>query len=388
MTGNKHWVVVTVFGLAAVAMSLLQPVMPVYLAAINISPEMIGLMISTSMVAMAIGEGYWGWVADRIGPRIPLSMGTLVCGFFVLSFIPVNEAIYLFIIFFFWGLFRSAIFGPCRGILAAEAPAGKKAARLAIVTAILSASQSLGAFPSGFIADAWGYPSVFIISASISFIGAGLVLFGIKKASMPRENKQESKSLKLNNQFKPLCLQCLVTVFQFLAWGILIAFLPLLITERLGESVALVGILVSARGIAAMIFSVPMGKLADLWGNKVMMISGLLVTAGAMVGFSLAESLAWFAVIVILHSLGHTSFSPAALSLFSGSAPQDRQGTAMGFYGAICENIGIVVGSGLGGFIWSAMGPQVTFLTGAFASTAGLLVFLLFLKRFPSCAAQ
>jgi len=115
-----------------------------------------------------------------------------------------------------------------------------------------------------------------------------------------------------------------------------------------------------------------------------MMIFGLLVTAVAMVGFSFASSFSLFLAIVVFYSLGHTSFSPAALSLFSGSAPADRQGTAMGFYGAICENIGIVVGSGLGGFIWGALGSQVTFLAGAASCLCGLCVFLFYLKRFPA----
>ncbi len=386
MTGDKHWIVVTVFGMAAMAMSLLQPVMPLYLASIDISPELIGLMISTSMVAMAIGEGYWGWVADRVGARIPLSMGTLVSGLLVLSFVLTESVFFLFTIFFFWGLFRSAIFGPSRGILAAGSPVGKKATRLAIVTAILAASQTLGAFPSGFIADAWGYDAVFAVSASVSFLGAAIVYGGIKKKGSLRKSSPKIEKLKLNNRLKPLSVQCLVTVFQFLAWGIVIAFLPLLIIERMDHSVALVGILVSVRGIVAMLFSVPMGKLADRLGNKAMMIFGLLVTAAAMTGFSFAASLPWFLGIIFLHGLGHTSFSPAALSLFSDSAPADRQGSAMGFYGAICENIGIIAGSGLGGFLWGALGSQGTFLVGAGASLGGLFVFLLFLKRFSVCS--
>lgn len=385
MTGDKHWIVVTVFGMAAMAMSLLQPVMPLYLTSIDISPELIGLMISTSMVAMAIGEGYWGWVADRIGARIPLIMGTVVCGLFALSFILADSVFYLFTIFFFWGLFRSAIFGPSRGILAAGAPVGKKAARLAIVTAILAASQTLGAFPSGFIADAWGYASVFAISASISFLGAVMVYFGFKKNGSLEKGSRQKEKLKLNSRLKPLSVQCLVTVFHFLALGIVIAFLPLLIIERMDHSVAIVGILISVRGIAVLLFSVPMGKLADRLGNKVMMIFGLMVTAAAMAGFSFAASLPWFLAIVILHGLGHTLFSPAALSLFSDSAPADRQGSAMGFYGAICENTGIVAGSGLGGFLWSALGSQGTFWVGTGASLCGLFVFLFFLKRFSAC---
>ena len=109
--------------------------------------------------------------------RIPLYAGTFVCGLMVLFFVLAESVVILFVVFFFWGLFRSAIFGPSRGVLAAGSPLGKKATRLAVVTAILAAVNSLGALTSGFIADAWGYSSVFFFSAGISMVGVLIVFF-------------------------------------------------------------------------------------------------------------------------------------------------------------------------------------------------------------------
>jgi len=246
--------IVTIFGMAAVAMSLLQPILPLYLTSIDIPPEFIGLMISVSMIAMAIGEGYWGWVADKVGVRIPLYVGTFVCGITVLFFVLAESVMVLFVVFFFWGLFRSAIFGPSRGVLAAGSPLGKKATRLAIVTAILAAANSLGALPSGFIADAWGYSSVFFFSAGISLGGALIVLFGIKGIKPVKEELKSAEGFFVNNKLWPLTLQCSVTVFQYLGLGILIAFLPLLVTQVMKASAAEVGILISARGIASFFF--------------------------------------------------------------------------------------------------------------------------------------
>lgn len=380
MQRESQRLIVTIFGMAAVAMSLLQPILPLYLTSIDIPPEFIGLMISVSMIAMAIGEGYWGWVADKVGVRIPLYVGTFVCGITVLFFVLAESVMVLFVVFFFWGLFRSAIFGPSRGVLAAGSPLGKKATRLAIVTAILAAANSLGALPSGFIADAWGYSSVFFFSAGISLGGALIVLFGIKGIKPVKEELKSAEGFFVNNKLWPLTLQCSVTVFQYLGLGILIAFLPLLVTQVMKASAAEVGILISARGIASMLFSVPMGVLADRLGNQKMMFFGLFITAVSMIGFSLANSFAWFVVIIIFHSIGYSSFSPAALSMFSSTAPLNRQGTTMGFYGAICENSGLIAGSALGGFVWSAWGGEVTFLLGAAASFIGAIVFYFFLS--------
>jgi predicted MFS family arabinose efflux permease len=52
------------------------------------------------------------------------------------------------------------------------------------------------------------------------------------------------------------------------------------------------------------------------------------------------------------------------LGLISSMVPPRRLSTAMGLYGGIYENTGIVAGSALAGFVWSAWGPRATFLIG------------------------
>jgi predicted MFS family arabinose efflux permease len=51
----------------------------------------------------------------------------------------------------------------------------------------------------------------------------------------------------------------------------------------------------------------------------------------------------------------------------------------MGIYGAF-EDIGIIIGSGVGGFVWTAGGPQALYLMGGFAGLLGMLICLGFVK--------
>ena len=84
---------------------------------------------------------------------------------------------------------------------------------------------------------------------------------------------------------------------------------------------------------------------------------------------------------VIANSVGMIVFSPAAMSIISDSVPLEKQSTAMGFYGGVCENSGIIIGSALGGFIWSTWGPQATFLMGAISSGIGVVVCIAWVKE-------
>ena len=134
-----------------------------YLTSIGVTPELIGLIVSVAMVGMVIGESTGGWMADKIGIKIPLIVGTFISGLSVLCFALTQNIAAVFTIFFFWGLFRSAVFGPIRGYIGVNAPVLSKATFMAFISVVQSASTSIGALPSGFLVDNLGYQAVFFL---------------------------------------------------------------------------------------------------------------------------------------------------------------------------------------------------------------------------------
>jgi len=45
----------------------------------------------------------------------------------------------------------------------------------------------------------------------------------------------------------------------------------------------------------------------------------------------------------------------------NGSVSSEHQGSAIGIYGGICENTGIMTGAFSVGFVWNIFGTQATF---------------------------
>ncbi len=388
LASSEFITVIAVMGLGVLAMSILRPVLPLYLTSIDVSPEILGLMFSVAMVGMVFGESSWGWVADRSGLKLPLSMGTAISGLIVLGFVFTRSISAIFLVFLFWGIARSALFGPGRGYIGAIAPPLRKATFMAIISVMLAASRSLGALPSGFMVDAWGYHSVFLVSSGIALIGGFVVLIGLKKrrlvesksASIPISPPGKLPSRAVTSIYRPLASQCVVANLQFIGLGIHITFLPLLATQIVGVSATQVGILFTIGGLVSVALAIPMGMLADHVGKKMFMILGLLTSAVAMAGIAFARSFPWLIIFVIIRSIAMTMFSPAALGLLSDSIPLERQSTVMGIYGGVCENTGVIAGSALGGFIWSIWGPQVTFLSGTIAAILGAVICLVLVK--------
>jgi MFS family permease len=366
-----------ILGIGALAMGILRPILPLYLAEVGLNPSTLGLVVSVSMIGMVIGESLSGLVADRFGLRLPLVIGTVVCGAVMVSFVFSRAVPYLFVIGFLWGLTRVMVVGPSRGYLADAAPATKKATYLAISSAILSLSRGVGALPGGFIADKLGFDWVFYVAGGLAIAGGIAV---IKSPNRPPVVAQEKITADLPGWKSILPMysaQCLVAVFIFLNVSIMLTYLPLLGTEIIGMSATSVGAIFTVNGLATMGFSLPMGILADRIGKRTAMVLGLLACAGAMVGFACARDFGWLMALGIVHAFGMATFMPSALGLLSVYIPPGRQATAMGLYGGVCENSGLVVGSAIGGFVWEGMGVPATFHAGAIACGLGIILCLL-----------
>ena len=381
--------VMSIMALGVLAMSILQPMMPLYLTSIGVTPEIVGLMLSVAMVGMVIGESSGGWVADKTGGKLPMTVGTFISGLAVFCFVLTQNMALIFTIFFFWGLIRSALFGPGRGYISTNAPVLRKATFMAIITMMMSASRSIGALPSGFLADNLGFHAVFFVSCGISLLAGIVVLAGLRQAQPLKAQATTAEPPTLGDlptslqrvSYRPFATQCVVTALQFWGRGTLIGFLPLLATQVVGVSASEVGVLFTIYGIAIMLMSIPMGMLADRIGKKTLMTLGLIISGAAMAGMAFSQSYAWLMVFVLTSGMGMATFSPAALGMISDSVPPKRQSTAMGIYGAFGENIGIITGASLGGFIWSTWGPQSTFLMGAVANAMGVVTCLALVKE-------
>ena len=119
-----------------------------------------------------------------------------------------------------------------------------------------------------------------------------------------------------------------------------------------------------------------MGTLADRKGKKLLMIIALATSAVSMIGISVANNLPCLLVSVAIFEIGLVTYSPAALALLSDSVPSEHQGSAMGIYGGICENTGIMAGAFSGGFVWNIFGPRATFLLGSLVCIIGVIMCL------------
>ncbi len=374
---NKIAPIVSILSIGMLSLSMLEPILPLYLIHVGFSSKATGVMISFLWLGMIIGESSWGWIADKIGIRVPMIWGTLVSGIILLGFLLAKGTYIVFIAILCLGLFRSAVFGPARGFVGKHAPAFRKAAFMGIITVVIGGSKSLGALSSGLLASSLGYSWVIYITIGIYILGGLITIIILRDLKyntpklLPVNKHLFTKNLK---NYRCMFSLCAVTSCELFGLGLFTTFLPLFITQVAGLSVTFVGVIFTVRGIITMIFGVPMGTLADRKGKKLLMIIALATSAVSMIGISVANNLLCLLVSVAIFEIGLVTYSPAALALLSDSVPSEHQGSAMGIYGGICENTGIMAGAFSGGFVWNIFGPRATFLLGSLVCIIGIIM--------------
>ncbi len=379
-------VLFVVMGLATMAMAILNPILPLFLTSISIVPALIGLMLAVSMAGMVFGETSGGWLADKIGLKIPMLAGTFLCAPVVFCFVFARGVPALFLVFLCWGIVRAAIFGPARGYIGITSAPENKAMVIAIYMTFLTVSRSLGSLTSGFVADSLGYNWDFYISVGLSVLAGVLIVVGMRKvplwkpATAPASGVPASPAVASRPpvNYRPVVFQCIVAALFFMMLGIN-SFLPLLATEYVGVKATQVGILMFIGGGVSTLLFIPLGRLADRKDKKMMIIIGLLLSTAGLAGLAFAREYGMLILMVIICNTGFVMFTPAAVALLSNSVPAYWQGTAMGIYGA-AEDIGIIIGSGVGGFVWTAGGPVALYLMGSAAGILGALICLGFVK--------
>jgi MFS family permease len=125
------------------------------------------------------------------------------------------------------------------------------------------------------------------------------------------------------------------------------------------------GILLSLYGLVNSLSQPFAGALSDRLNRRRPFISGgMLLMAGAVFAFSLADHYWQLLICRMLQGLGLALVLPASMSLMTTATEQPRRGGAMGFYTTL-RMLGFTLGPLIGGFLHVHFGFNAVFYAGA-----------------------
>ena len=166
---------------------------------------------------------------------------------------------------------------------------------------------------------------------------------------------------------------CALTFVHFAAAQMRGPLVPLYAVAH-GVTATGVGFIVAAHIALAGVASIPLGRASDVWGRRILLVSGMAISAVTSLHLPVVESGVGLGVIYGLAGLGVAAFTPSAMSLVGDAARPRAAGRAYAWY-ATAHYGAIGVGPFLGGlsaewwgyrraFVASAVGAAIAFALG------------------------
>jgi MFS family permease len=183
-------------------------------------------------------------------------------------------------------------------------------------------------------------------------------------------------------------LLMLITLVTAAAWTMTSPILILFLQERLNAGISEIGWAFLPSGIIWSVMPARLGRLADRYGRKPLMVLGLVVSAVTMFLLPSLTSFVGLAVLWSVLALCFAAGDPAEQALVADLTGGDQRGRAYGLY-VMASDIGAALGPLGGGWLYDRFNPSVPFLATGFILGLCALLLLFFLKLpAPATAEQ
>jgi MFS family permease len=217
---------------------------------------------------------------------------------------------------------------------------------------------SIGPFPGGLIAGAWGLAAPFLVTgvASLVVTAVAWLLVSETRPAKPRAVTSNAapqlpfvrQMLKLLGGRGFLLVSLISLMSAVVRTGGLFALIPLLVTVTLGLSVGELGFGLMLSSVCGFAAAYPGGWLADRLGRKAVIVPSTLLTGLSMVLFCYAPSYGWFVIASVIWGIATSISSSAPAAYAVDSAPPGMNAAAMSAY-RLMADAGYVIGPpGLG----------------------------------------
>jgi len=157
-----------------------------------------------------------------------------------------------------------------------------------------------------------------------------------------------------------LLILCIEVVLMMLGIGLVSPILPQYACT-FGVNITMVGLLITAFGVARILVDIPAGKLTNRWGRRPVLIVGPLIQAVSSIGCGLATHYGMLLCFRFIQGIGSAMYTTAALVMLADISTSANRGRLMSYYqGSLLLGSGL--GPTMGGLIAQHFGLAAPFL--------------------------
>jgi DHA1 family multidrug resistance protein-like MFS transporter len=362
------------------------PVVPLYASALGADTVLIGIINAAFLLSAGALSLPLGLIVHRLGMKFLAGVGLLLlaASSFLLAVSSTPHQLIWIYLFSGAGL---AAFGPTTmSYVAGISPPTHLGRSYGWYTTALYAGMSLGPGAGGFVAEAWGFAPVFILSGLSIFATYWIMFFFLPRARqvMPLKPSQTALGMTLIRDVGknlPLLGSWLATGGGCFGLGVFITYLPLHAHEQ-GLSYGQIGLVFAVQGLMNAVSRLPFGHLSDRVKHRsLLVVWGMLGVAASLAGYGLSRRPLHFILCAVVMGLGMGLAFTSVAAFCVETVPPEHRGVAMGGYNSAIYLGMMVSAAGLGPIV-GVIGFKDGFLLTTLLTVLITGIAFLFMRRF------
>lgn len=356
----SFWRLTAVLFLVFLASGLWSPLLSVYVASLGATTGDIGLVFGAYQATSLLSQFWWGRHSDRLGRRKPLLVvGTAALALSFLLIVAIDDWRWLVPARILEGIGLAAYSTGSLALVGDLLEDQRGRGRLmGLYRTFGSLAFAIAALGGGLLADALGTRAPLLLAA-VCYALAFTLVTRIKEpppaaAAVAAPGQTATLAPSPTRPARALLPFLTLTFTWTFGMGAVVSLWPVYM-QGAGYSKTAVGGLWGLAALGEAPCFILAGYLADRWGPKRVLLTGILCMACVFLGYTVSTALAWLVAVQMVRSFAYACFEAPALLYTTQLGLRSQRGRhASLFYGA--SGVGGISGSVAGGAVAESIG--------------------------------
>ena len=392
--GSQYWrrnLAVCVFGSVTtlVAMTLLLPFLPIYVAELGVHDRAgivwwSGVAFGATFFAAGLVAPLWGHLADRYGRKLMLiraSLGMVIAMSLLGMAHEVWQLVGLRLLAGLLGGYASA----STVLIATQTPKARTGWALGVLSSGIMTGGLIGPLIGGTLPALIGIRSTFFCAGGVIFIAFLATALLVKEEPRPARGKPPGGQRARTVLSRPLVTMLLTATLVMLATMSIEPIITIYVAQFVpsNQVTFVAGLIMSAGALGSIISAAQLGKLADRIGHVRVLIGCLVGSALLLVPQALVTASWQLVGLRLLMGIALGGILPCIASIIRHNAPEAVAGTVLG-YSVSAQYIGNVTGPLLGAAIGAHYGMRDVFFGTSVVMAIGAIANSIVFQRRPT----
>ena len=361
-----------------VAMTLLLPFLPVYIAELGVTDQAAiaqwsGIAFGATFFSAALVAPFWGWMADRFGRKLMLVRASLGMAI-AMSLMGMAHNVWELVGLRLFAGFAGGYASGATILVATQTPKRRSGWALGMLNSGIMAGGLVGPLIGGTLPPLIGIRATFWLAGGVIFLTFLATTFLIKeeqRSALTKKAVVEAKWSQIPDKQPVLAMLAMGTLLTFANMSI-----EPIITLYVGQLVEgprvifVAGLTMAAAALGAILSAPRLGKLADRIGHWKVVVVTTIIAALLLIPQAFVTAGWELVALRFLMGLALGGLMPCVTSIIRHSVPDAVVGRVLG-YATSSNYIGQVVGPIMGGFVGGHIGMRAVFLGTALLMALG-----------------